>query len=127
MAAEIINSLKAVVPRAAVESKSGGPEQTSGTAKVRSGQPIQESPEPKREQEVSQAEFEQAVVKLQDAVQIVKRSLEFHVDENSGRVIVTVLDSDTGETVRQIPREEVMALADQLQEESTSKLINVTV
>lgn len=126
MAAEIINSLKAVIPRAAnTENIPGGPG-LAGTANVRAEQPVQESPKEKPEQEVSKAELEQAVVKLQDAVQIVKRSLEFHVDENSGRVIVTVLDAETGETIRQIPPEEVMALAEQM-DEPTGKLMNVIV
>jgi flagellar protein FlaG len=37
--------------------------------------------------------------------------LSFRVDESSGRTVITVLDATTREIVRQIPSEEVLALA----------------
>jgi flagellar protein FlaG len=40
-----------------------------------------------------------------------ERSLSFRVDEASGRTVITVLDATTQEVVRQIPSEEVLALA----------------
>lgn len=42
------------------------------------------------------------------------RSLEFRVDEKSGRVVVKVHDSATGEVIRQIPNEETLRLAESL-------------
>lgn len=39
------------------------------------------------------------------------RELEFRVDEDTGRTIITVRNKETGEVVRQIPSEEVIALA----------------
>jgi flagellar protein FlaG len=41
----------------------------------------------------------------------VRRELEFTVDEESGRTIITVRNKETGEVVRQIPPEEVLAMA----------------
>ena len=41
-------------------------------------------------------------------------SLEFRVDERSGRVVVKVHDSVTGEVIRQIPNEETLRIADRL-------------
>ena len=40
-----------------------------------------------------------------------ERSLRFRVDEASGRTVITVLDATTHEVVRQIPSEELLALA----------------
>jgi flagellar protein FlaG len=39
------------------------------------------------------------------------RDLTFRVDDNTGDVVVTVLNSDTGEVVRQLPSEERLAIA----------------
>lgn len=58
----------------------------------------------------------QAVDKVRDFVQVVRRDLEFSVDEETGRTIITVLDSVTGEVVRQIPPEEILAIAENLAE-----------
>jgi flagellar protein FlaG len=41
----------------------------------------------------------------------VRRELEFRIDEESGRTIITVRNKETGEIVRQIPAEEVLAMA----------------
>jgi flagellar protein FlaG len=37
--------------------------------------------------------------------------LKFRVDSDAGRVVVQVLDAQSGEVVRQIPREEALRLA----------------
>lgn len=44
----------------------------------------------------------------------VKRNLEFSIDEASGKVIVKVIASDSGEVVRQIPNAEILKLAESL-------------
>ncbi len=51
-----------------------------------------------------------AVEELRTQVRNVRRELEFHVDEDSGRTIITVLNAETGEVVRQIPPEETLKL-----------------
>jgi flagellar protein FlaG len=57
--------------------------------------------------------FESAVKDISDKVQNFQRSLQFHVDEESGRTIITVIDKETEEVIRQIPPEEVLTLAEQ--------------
>lgn len=57
------------------------------------------------------------VESLNDYLQSVKRDLEFSVDSATGRTIITVMDRDSGETIRQIPPETVMALAEYLRSE----------
>lgn len=56
-------------------------------------------------------ELEIAITTLQDHVQSVSRDLSFRVDDNSGDVVVTVLDSSTQEVIRQIPREDAIELS----------------
>lgn len=42
--------------------------------------------------------------------------LRFSVDEPSGRMIVSIVDRDTSEVVRQIPAEEMLAIARQIED-----------
>jgi flagellar protein FlaG len=58
--------------------------------------------------------LKQAVQDIQKFVQSIKRNLEFSIDKTSGRIVVKVIATDTGEVVRQIPTEEVLKLADSL-------------
>jgi len=51
---------------------------------------------------------------IQKFFQSVKRNLEFSVDESSGKVVVKVIASTSGEVIRQIPNEEVLKLAGSL-------------
>lgn len=57
----------------------------------------------------------ETVSRLNEAVQVVKRDLQFRVDDDSGRTIITVLDSETEEVIRQIPPEQVLTLAENIE------------
>ena len=61
---------------------------------------------------------EEAVGQLNDYVQSIKRDLKFSVDDDSGRVIVKVIDSNTKELIRQIPSEDVLTMARNLGSDS---------
>jgi flagellar protein FlaG len=56
-----------------------------------------------------------AVQEIEKFVQSVRRNLEFSIDEASGKVIVKVIASETGEVVRQLPSAEALKIADSLQ------------
>lgn len=60
-------------------------------------------------------EVRQAVSRLNEYVQTLRRDLQFRVDEDSDRVVVTVTDSESGEVIRQIPSEEALAVARSLE------------
>jgi flagellar protein FlaG len=60
-----------------------------------------------------------AVQEIEKFVQSVKRNLEFSIDETSGKVVVKVIATETGEVVRQIPSEEALKLADSLSNASS--------
>ena len=57
------------------------------------------------------------VAALNDYVQSVKRDLQFAMDQDSGRTVITVLDTETQEIVRQIPPESAVALVSYLRNE----------
>jgi len=62
------------------------------------------------EQNVTQS-LESSVVQLNELVQSIERDLHFSIDEASGDTVIQVLDSKTEEVIRQIPSEEVLTLA----------------
>lgn len=64
----------------------------------------------------SREEVEAAVATIQDFVQTVRRDLNFSLEEGSGRVVVKVTDSGSGDVIRQIPSEEALQLAENLSE-----------
>ena len=55
--------------------------------------------------------LENSVQRLSELVQSVQRDLQFSIDQQSGKTVITVLDSTTEEIIRQIPSEEVLSLA----------------
>lgn len=63
---------------------------------------------------VESVDVKQAVSRLNSYVQSLRRDLHFRVDESSNRVVVTVMDSESGEVIRQIPSEDMMAMAQSL-------------
>lgn len=55
-----------------------------------------------------------AVQQMEQFFQSVRRNLEFSIDEASGKVVVKVIATETGEVVRQLPSAEAMKIADNL-------------
>lgn len=66
---------------------------------------------PQQPEKSSQERVQQAVAEIQKAVEPVARNLQFSIDKETGKTIVTVVDSVTNEVIRQIPGEEVLAIA----------------
>ena len=46
----------------------------------------------------------------------IQRNLEFSVDESTKKVVMSIIDKDTGETIRQVPSEDILAIARRMQE-----------
>jgi len=57
-----------------------------------------------------------AIDKLNSKVQNLNRNLEFSLDEESGKVLVKVVDAQTHEILRQIPSEEAVELARRIEQ-----------
>jgi len=71
----------------------------------------------KREEVSLRESLQTAVAQLNDYMQNVERSLQFTIDEDSGKDVVTVLDKKTEEIIRQFPSEEVLVIARQIVEQ----------
>ncbi|WP_282338197.1 flagellar protein FlaG [Pseudomonas sp. PS02288] len=63
------------------------------------------------DESIDRGELDSAVASMQNYAQSIKRNLDFHLDDSSGRVVVQVVASDSGEVIRQIPSEEALELA----------------
>ncbi|HSG92117.1 MAG TPA: flagellar protein FlaG, partial [Methylotenera sp.] len=70
-----------------------------------------------QQQEQGQQQLREAVSQINDYVQNIQRSIQFTIDEASGKDVVTVLDKQTDEVIRQIPIEEVLVFARTLAEQ----------
>lgn len=59
-------------------------------------------------------QLEKVAQQLQNFMGEMNRSLQFQVDEDSGRDVIRVLDKQNGEVIKQYPSEEVLSLVSKL-------------
>lgn len=69
-------------------------------------------------------DVEQAVTSINDFVQSVHRDLQFTVDAELDRTVIKVVDSKSGELIRQIPEEVFLELARKLNDGGDLQLID---
>ncbi|APE01190.1 flagellar biosynthesis protein FlaG [Alteromonas mediterranea] len=62
------------------------------------------------------AQLDEAVAKVESFLKVQNRELTFTIDDETKRSVVTVKDSQSGDVIRQIPSEEVLKLAERIQE-----------
>lgn len=83
------------------------------------------SDEPKLDRQSIKEELGVAISRVQDFAQSLQRNLSFSIDDDSGRIVVEVKDSVSGEVIRQIPSEEALRMLDYL-EQARSLLFHAT-
>jgi len=66
--------------------------------------------------ELQQGEIESVVENLNSFAQSIRRDLAFSLQNETGKVIVEVTDSSTGELIRKIPSEEALRLSERIAE-----------
>lgn len=76
----------------------------------------QESAVVEKGQTVSRSELENAVDQANEIGQLLNRKLDFTIDEATEKVVVSVLDGETGEVVRQIPPDEMLRISAHLKQ-----------
>ncbi|MEM7219901.1 MAG: flagellar protein FlaG [Pseudomonadota bacterium] len=78
--------------------------------------------EPRVEAPPSVRELSQVAESLTELARNLNRDLRFSVDDASGRTVVTVVDGETQEVIRQIPSEQALRLAERLGSEDGDAL-----
>ncbi|MBE0461870.1 MAG: flagellar protein FlaG [Halomonadaceae bacterium] len=73
---------------------------------------------------IKTGELVEPIQRINTAMRV--HGLEFDVSEESSRVVTRVIDRESGEVIRQIPAEEVLAIAERL-EEIQGRLISLEV
>ncbi|MGI2259497.1 flagellar protein FlaG [Shewanella sp. GXUN23E] len=64
----------------------------------------------------SEKQLEELAANMSDMMSLMRKGLAFRVDDSSGANVVSVMDVDSGEVIRQIPSEEALELAAKLSE-----------
>ena len=77
--------------------------------------------------EVSSEKVRDAVSRINEYVQQTERTLDFKLDENSGKTVISVYDKSSAELIRQIPSELALELAQKLNDEEPSLLFSAQV
>ncbi|MCK8094919.1 flagellar protein FlaG [Pseudoalteromonas sp. A3] len=77
-------------------------------------------------QQLEREQLEKVAQQLQEFMGEMSRSLQFRVDEDSGRDVIKILDKTSGDVIKQYPSEEVLSLVSKLSE-SAGILIDQTV
>lgn len=76
----------------------------------------QQQAENEQRRELSQEEMQKTAEAFVNVAQTLNRELQFTVNQDIGETVITVIDRHTGETVRQIPSEEIVKLAQRMSE-----------
>ncbi len=78
-------------------------------------------------------DIENVVIEMNARLQNEKRSIQFIMDEDNGQVVISVVDQNTGDEIKQIPSKELqelakrMALLDSDQDEMTGMFVSKVV
>ena len=67
-------------------------------------------------QVVDTAELSEKVTEINAMIRSIQRDLAFNIDQDSGKTVIRVIDSESGELIRQIPSEKVLAIATHLRD-----------
>lgn len=79
-----------------------------------------------KNQQLEREQLEKVAQQLQEFMGGMNRTLQFQVDEDSGRDVIKILDKTSGDVIKQYPSEEVLSLVSKLSE-SAGILIDQTV
>ncbi|WP_081622836.1 MULTISPECIES: flagellar protein FlaG [unclassified Thioalkalivibrio] len=92
---------------AAAPASESGPERqgSSGSERREVAEPVEAS------------DLEPVVESINAYLQNSQRTLEFSVDDSTGRTVITVMDGESDEIIRQIPPEQMLVLAEHFENE----------
>ena len=86
---------------------------STGATEFAATPPVSEKT-PANQPPASEAQLQSAVKAANDFIKPITNAVEFSLDEDSERMVVKVMDIATKEVIRQIPSEEMLAIAQAL-------------
>ena len=97
---------------AAINQLPRGPERQQSSGEVLANSEAQPtSAETTKTSEKNREALDSAVSSMNDLLGTLGHSLRFNIDDETGKTIVKVMDSQTQEVIKQIPTEEMLAIA----------------
>ncbi|MGC1510755.1 flagellar protein FlaG [Ketobacter sp.] len=115
-------------PDKKIEVVSATEESTSVENKeVLSNAPVSMQDEEKALQQAIKASIAEVIPIVRELMQKNQRSLDFKVAEQENRVIITVIDKETDEVIRQIPPEDVIQIAKSMGQGIDDALLGILV
>ncbi len=120
----LVNSASSKGPKEVAPRETGQnlPPETVKAEKIEPLEKIEQANKPSIS--ISIEELESAVANVSDYVQTVQRDIQFTVDEDLHRTVVKVIDSESGEVIRQIPDDIFLELARRLNDDGEFRLLN---
>jgi flagellar protein FlaG len=81
-------------------------------------------PQPRPVSEPSPQQVKQAAESINRVVKQSSSNLEFSFDASSRKLVVRMVDTETGELIRQVPSEVVLAIAESIEQYQKGLLLN---
>lgn len=109
--------------------KQQGLAESVGANQQRTQEKKEVEPQVKKESELKPKDIAAMVDELNEAIPLRARQLQFAIDEDANRTVISVLDKESGETIRQIPSKEALELIARLREasEGAEQIVGVLV
>jgi len=116
-----INSTFNIRPAAVAAKPVAGNEEAQGPSARVSGQTTEKIQELQQQsieegRELEAEEVDTVVENLNKFAQSIRRDLSFSLQNETGRIVVEVTDSNTGELIRKIPSEEALKISERIAE-----------
>lgn len=91
----------------ATEARQARAAQNSSAAAVQTEQSVSQT----QKAEASRQQLEEAVKAVNDFLKPINNSIQFNLDDDTGKTIVKVVDVATKDVIRQFPSEEMLSIA----------------
>ena len=118
MPTEITAQTKLSLTRAAESARTLQGREVKEASRIEARQKLspeeQSVPPAKENTQVTSQKVEQVADKLNQHVQNLKRDLHFSVNEDTGEVVIKVVDSESQRMIRTIPSDEVLSMQEKL-------------
>jgi flagellar protein FlaG len=114
MANDVVTALRPVQPLAQGSRAPGSNKPSNGNI-LPLHSDAAPAPAPPAHVDLKLPDLSAVVANLNQYLRSSQRDLEFSIDKSSGRTIINVVNSETGEIVRQIPPAELLAAARSIQ------------
>lgn len=104
----------AITPTEVEISKPRAPERTAPAAPVAAGntEPVRQVP---AVPPVEIHRIESVTRQIDSFLRSINTSLQFRLDESTGQMVVSICDAETGEVIRQVPGEEALRIAQNIE------------